>query len=96
MDQRYFRATPEHYESLRAQVDAARGLPNEAEGRLTSFDPSAAAPRDAQGRVYLASWAFVLESEPFKSFLASALAAGLATEVTAQEYAAASRPGAAQ
>ena len=92
MEQRFFRATAENYEALRLQIDAARGLPNEAEGRLTSFDPAATAPRGAQGRVYLATWAFVLESEPFASFLAGGLAAGLVEEVAGADYDAATRP----
>jgi hypothetical protein len=48
----FLRSTPEIYESARAAMDVARGLPSR--GQVTSFSPAAEAPTDENGRVYLA------------------------------------------
>jgi hypothetical protein len=45
-------ATPEQYELVRLQLDAALGYPNA--DTMTSVEPADSAPRDAHGRVLLA------------------------------------------
>ena len=80
-------ANDELYESMRATIDAAWGLP--ANGQTTAIDPAATAPHDSQGRVYLATWDAFTSYEPATSILGDALASGAVTEITEAEYRAA-------
>lgn len=86
---RHFRSTPEVYESIRAQLDAAWGYPNEATKTLTAIPPVGHLPTDDAGRVYLSVSAeycdYVLPSQ----LLPELIAAGLVEELTAEEYTAA-------
>jgi len=53
MSQRFFRGDAATYEAIRADLNAAWGLPND-KGTLTCIAPAATAPTDSQGRVLLA------------------------------------------
>ena len=85
-DRRAFRALPEHYEAVRAAIDAMRGLP--ANGLTTTFDPAELAPTDDQGRCYLSVWAAQVPPA-IDALIAPWLADGRIEEVTHGDYAAA-------
>ena len=89
---RFFRAFPNVYESIRAQLDAAYGYPNGETKTLTAIPPAVELPADAIGRVYLAISAdycdFVLPSQMLPQLLAS----GAVEEIDAATYQAAVQP----
>lgn len=75
------------YESIRLQLDAEWGHPNEQ--TATCFDPLAVAPRDAQGRVLLGVNNSFCEYAEVAAILPQLLASGAVEEITADEYQAA-------
>lgn len=77
---RFFRASPESYESIRAAMDTASGFPNSSAS--TWFAPASEAPRDAAGRCLIAA------IPP----IASHFAVAEVEEITAEDYAAALLP----
>jgi hypothetical protein len=85
---RHFRSTETVYEQVRAALDAAWRLPN-ALGTQTCIEPSATAPRDAQGLVVLAVHDEFASWEPAATLLPQLLLSGQAEEITASEYQAA-------
>jgi hypothetical protein len=50
---RFFRATAQQYESIRAMLDTAYGYPNQLTRTETAIPPVDRAIRDPQGRAYL-------------------------------------------
>lgn len=87
MERRYYRTTSANdalYESMRAAIDAAWGLP--ANGQQTAIEPAATSPHDADGRIYLATWAEFATYEPAASMLSQAIASGAVQEITEAEY----------
>lgn len=87
MQRRFYRTTTENdalYESMRAAIDAAWGLP--ANGQSTAIEPAASAPHDSQGRVYLSTWDQFASYEPASSMLADAIAAGAVAEISESQY----------
>lgn len=84
MNQRYFRASDAVYEQVRLGLDAAYGHPNAM--AVTIFQPAADAPRDAEGRAYLAVWGFFCEWEAVAGVLPGLLASGAVEEIDAATY----------
>jgi hypothetical protein len=88
---RFFRSTPDVYEQVRLQLDAAWGNPS-PNGTVTCIEPEATAPHDAHGRVVLAVHdefcAFPVVAELMPQLLAS----GAVEEITEAEYQAAVQP----
>lgn len=83
----YLRSTAAIYETARAQMDAARGLP--ANGQVTSFMPAASAPADSQGRVLLGLRESDLTAPGAGDMLSQLLASGAVEQITAAVYLAA-------
>lgn len=77
---RFFRATAERYEAIRAAMDAASGFPSSQ--AATWFAPADQAPRDSAGLCLLAAIPPIAER----------FAAEGAEEITAEEYATALPP----
>ena len=77
---RFFRATPERYEAIRALMDAASGFPSAQ--AATWFAPADQAPRDTGGLCLLAAIPLIAER----------FAAEGAEEITAEEFATALQP----
>ena len=86
----YFVAAAE-YERARAEIDAIMGLP--AETTRTSIDPVDQAPKTADGRVALALCDDLAGENGVATVFSRMAAAGLAAEVTEQEYFAGLRRG---
>lgn len=81
---RFFRtANAALYESIRLQLDAAWGHPNEQ--TATCIDPVGVAPRDAEGRILLAVDDAFAGYEPVPSMLPGLLAGGV-EEIAASDY----------
>jgi hypothetical protein len=87
---RFFRSSEQVYESARATIDAAWGLP--ASGQQTCIEPAVTAPRDGQGRIVLAVNADFCAYSVVIDLLPQLLASGAATEITEAEYRAARVP----
>jgi len=85
---RFFRATPEVYEQVRRQLDAAWGHPS-PNGTLTCIEPEATAPHDAQGRVVLAVHDEFCEFPAAASMLPTLIQMGAVEEITEAQYEAA-------
>ena len=77
---RFFRATPERYEAIRAAMDAASRFPSAQ--AATWFAPADQSPRDADGRCLIAAIPPIAER----------FAAEGAEEITAEEFATALPP----
>lgn len=89
---RFFRtADAGLYESIRLQLDAAWGHPNEQ--TLTCFDPVAVAPRDSSGRVLLAVNDEFCEWPEVAAVLPGLLASGAVEEIDAAAYQPVPPPG---
>jgi hypothetical protein len=73
---RFFRASAETYEAIRAAMDSASGFPNSS--AETWFAPAAEAPHDAEDRCLIAA------IPP----IASHFAVAGAEEITAEDYSA--------
>jgi len=88
---RFFRcnAGDEFYESIRAQLDAAWGLPDAQTKTVTCIDPATVAVRDAEGRILLAVWAEFCEFTVAVDLLPELLASGAITEIDEPTYMAA-------
>lgn len=85
---RFFRtANAELYESIRLQLDAAWGHPDER--THTCVDPAAVAPRDSQGRIMLAVDSAFCEYAEVAAILPQLLASGSVEEIDAAAYQAA-------
>lgn len=88
MTQRFFRGSVAAYEGIRADLDAAWGLPN-GKGTATCIAPAATAPKDSQGRVLLAVHDEFSTWEPASTLLPQLLANGAVEEISEAEYRAA-------
>ena len=88
MSQRFFRAAVATYEAIRADLDAAWGLPND-KGTATCIAPAATAPKDYQGRVMLAVNEEFATWEPAATMLPQLLATGAVEEISEAVYRAA-------
>lgn len=87
MGQRFFRSDDATYESVRQQLDAAWGHPNEK--AETCVEPAATAPHDADGRVVLAVNEEFCAYQAVAHVLPMLLASGAVEEISAEQYAAA-------
>lgn len=87
--QRFFRADAATYESMRLHLNAAWGLPTPGTSNciLPANDPTA--PRDSEGRVYLAVHAEWCEWPAVAAVLPDLLASGAVEEVDRDAYMAA-------
>jgi hypothetical protein len=88
MSQRFFRGDVATYETIRFDLDAAWGLPND-KGTATCIAPAATAPKDSQGRVLIAVDYEFATWEPAATLLPQLLASGAVEEITRAEYQAA-------
>jgi hypothetical protein len=88
---RFFRASPEVYESVRAAIDAEWGLP--ANGQETAFAPLATAPQSG-GMAYLAVYQSFCEYDAVAAMLPGLLASGAVEEIDAATYQASLPPAA--
>lgn len=85
MSMRFFRtANADLYESIRLQLDAAWGHPDEH--TQTCIDPAAVAPRDQQGRIMLAVDASFCEYAAVAALLPELLGSGAVEEIDAETY----------
>lgn len=84
MSRRYFAASPQVYEAVRAQLDALWGHPDGVTD--TAFQPVALAPQDANGRALLAVWSSFCEMQDVAAMLPGLLASGSVSEITEQEF----------
>jgi hypothetical protein len=88
---RFFRATPDVYEQVRLQLDAAWGNPS-PNGTTTCIEPEATAPHDAQGRVVLAVHDEFCAFSVAAEMLPQLIAIGAVEEITEAQYRAAILP----
>lgn len=88
MSQRFFRGAVATYEAIRADLDAAWGLPND-KGTATCISPAASAPKDSQGRVLLAVNDEFATWQPAATMLPQLLASGAVEEISEAVYRAA-------
>lgn len=88
---RYFRASVETYEAIRAQLDAAWGYPTPA-GTQTCYPPASEAAKDSQGRAYLGVLSEWCDYEAVAAVLPSLIAAGAVEEISESEYLAVAAP----
>jgi hypothetical protein len=91
MSQRFFRGDVATYEAIRADLDAAWGLPNH-KGTDTCIAPAATAPKDSQGRVLLAVHEEFATWKPAATLLPQLLASGAVVEITEADYRAVVNP----
>lgn len=85
MTQRFFASSDMVYEAVRAQLDAAFGLP--ANGQETCITPAASAPHDESGRVLLSVNEEFCEYPSVSEMLPGLIASGAVEEITAEQYA---------
>jgi len=85
MSQRFFRGDVATYETIRADLDAAWGLPND-KGTTTCISPATTAPKDSQGRVLLAVNDEFATCEPAATLLPQLLASGAVQEISQAAY----------
>jgi hypothetical protein len=85
MSQRFFRGDVATYETIRADLDAAWGLPND-KGTTTCISPATTAPKDSQGRVLLAVHEDFATWEPAATLLPQLLASGAVEEISEAAY----------
>lgn len=88
---RFFKSDATTYEQIRLGLDAAWGH-GPGTGTVTCFQPSATAPRDADGLVVLAVRAEFCEYEAVAALLPGLLASGQVAEITEAAYWAAVNP----
>jgi hypothetical protein len=84
MSQRFFRASAGVYESARNALDNAFGLPDPL--TQTCISPVTLAPKDSDGRVYLAVASEWCEWEAVAPLLSGLLASGSAEEISEETY----------
>ena len=82
MNQRFFRASEAVYESVRTGLDAAW----HHRADETAFMPARWAPRDTQGRVYLAVNAEWCDYQAVAAILPELLASGAVEEISHAVY----------
>lgn len=85
MTHRFFRADEATYETVRATLDAAWGLPN-ALGTQTCISPAAVAPHDTQGRVLVAVPVAFTTFTVADEMLPNLLAVGAVEEISEPQY----------
>ncbi len=78
---RFFRATADSYEAMRAALDAAYGYPNKETLTQTAIPPASELPSDANGRVYLAVDEAYCDYELPRRLLSEGIAAGVVEEL---------------
>lgn len=83
---RFFRSTPAVYESVRATLDSAFGLPSIETATETAIPPVSELFADAQGRVYLCVSAEYCDCILPAELLAELLGSGAVEELTESEY----------
>jgi len=85
---RYFRCLTgdEAYEQIRLTLDAAWGHPNSETKTVTCIDPASVAPRDAQGRIMLATSEAFCEYDAASQMLTSVLSSGVIEEIDEATY----------
>ena len=83
---RYFRTTPKTLDYIRETLDAAWGFPNAETKTVTSLEPAATSPRDAQGRVYAVISAEYCNYDLPRELLLQLIASGAVEEIDAAEY----------
>jgi len=88
--QRYFRSSPQVYESMRQQLNAAFGYPNEH--TQTVWALVEAAVMDAEGRCLLAVRSESCDRPQVAAVLPGLLASGVVEEIDAATYQAAIAP----
>jgi hypothetical protein len=88
---RFFRSDEATYESVRATLDAAWGLPND-KATTTCIAPANTAPRDASGRLLVGLLPEWLTWEPAATLLPQLLSSGAVEEITDADYQAALLP----
>lgn len=81
---RFFRSSPEVYETVRLQLDAAFGYPDGVTS--TVWEPLANAQRDTHGRCLLAVRAESCERPQVAAMLPQLLASGAVEEISEDEY----------
>jgi hypothetical protein len=84
---RYFRSSPQVYESMRQQLDAAFGYPNEH--TQTVWAPVGAAVMDTEGRCLLAVRSESCDRPQVAALLPGLIASGVVEEIDAETYQAA-------
>jgi hypothetical protein len=85
--QRYFRSSPQVYEAMRQQLDAAFGYPNDH--TQTVWAAVADAVKDDQGRCLLAVRSESCERPQVAAVLPGLIASGVVEEIDAATYQAA-------
>lgn len=85
MTQRFFHVDPDAYEATRLALDARLGF-GPGRGTVTSISPVASARRNADGRVVVAAWDWLLANPAVMTLLPGLLASGQAAEITRDEY----------
>lgn len=85
---RFFAANENEYEQARVALDTVWGLPNDR-GTVTCIAPSTHAPRDAQGRVILATSEEFCQYPAASQMLEYMLGLGAVVAITRSEYMAA-------
>lgn len=93
---RYFAATAENYESVRAALDAALGFPNPSTGTITAIPPASEAIVGIDGRMLMAAADEQASGEYVAPVIADAVATGLIAELTAAEFVALMPPSPGQ
>lgn len=90
---RFFRSAEAVYEAIRLQLDAAWGHPTPDGLTVTCIQPAATAPKDEQGRVYLAVYQEFCDYPAAAAMLPQLLASGAIEEIDEATYhASLSRP----
>ena len=84
MTHRFFKASPDVYESLRAQIDAAWGYPTAH--TLTSIPPADEQAKDASGMCIMGVKSEWTTWEPVATVLPQLIDAGAVAELTEAEY----------
>lgn len=89
MQQRYFRSDATTYDGMRLHLNAAWGLPTPGTANCILPADDQTAPRDAQGRVYLAVHADWCEWPDVAAVLPDLLDSGAVEEIGRSDYLAA-------
>jgi hypothetical protein len=84
MTHRFFKASPEVYEALRSQIDAAWGYPTAH--TQTSIPPADEQATDASGMCIMGVKAEWITWEPVATVLPQLIDSGAVSEITEAEY----------
>jgi hypothetical protein len=90
MTSRYFRSNEETYSAVLASLNDTWGLPDK--GQRTAFALPDDAPKDNQGRLYLAVLDYFCHYPDVFAVLPGLLESGAVEEITAEQYAAVQPP----